>query len=81
MPKKKNVRLNAHERVAEAFSDVIVRGDKANSMSNLLVAGIQYYISARFNGDDKTFTEYMRENYTPETIGERIVKHRYINPQ
>lgn len=81
MPKKRNVRLNAHERVAEAFSDVIVRGDKANSMSNLLVAGIQYYISARFNGDDKTFTEYMRENYTPETIGERIVKHRYINPQ
>lgn len=80
MPKKRNVRLNAHERVAEAFSDVIVRGDKANSMSSLLVAGIQYYISARFKGEEKTFAEYMRENYTPETIGERIIKHRYINP-
>lgn len=80
MPKKRTVRLNAHERVAEAFSDVVVRGDKANSMSSLLVAGIQYYISARFKGEEKTFTEYMRENYTPETIGERIIKHRYINP-
>ena len=80
VPNKRVSRDNSHERIAEAFSDVIVRGDKANSMSNLLVSGIQYYIGALLNGNLKSFTEYMRENYTPETIGERIIKHRYINP-
>lgn len=80
VPNKRLSRDNSHERIAEAFSDVIVRGDKANSMSNLLVSGIQYYIGALLNGNLKSFTEYMRENYTPETIGERIIKHRYINP-
>ena len=80
VPNKRVGRDNSHERIAEAFSDVIVRGDKANSMSNLLVSGIQYYIGALLNGNLKSFTEYMRENYTPETIGERIIKHRYINP-
>lgn len=78
VPDKRVGRDNSHERVAEAFSDVAVRGDKANSMSSLLVSGIQYYIGALLTGNLKSFTEYMRENYTPETIGERIIKRRFI---
>ena len=68
-----------HERVAEAFSDVAVRGDKANSMSNLLVAGVQYYVSALIQGNTESFTDYFHKNFNKEDFGERIIKYKYIN--
>lgn len=70
-----------HERVAEAFSDVIVRGDKANSMSNLLVAGVQYYVSALMQGNSESFTDYFHKNFNKEDFGERIIKYKYINQE
>lgn len=70
---------NADERVAEAFSDVVVRGEKANSMSNILVSAVQYYIYSSLNDNAESFKEYMLRNYNKDNIGERIIKHRYIN--
>lgn len=70
-----------HERVAEAFSDVAVRGDKANSMSNLLVAGVQYYVSALIQGNSESFTDYFHKNFNKEDFGERIIKYKYINQE
>lgn len=72
---------HADERVAEAFHDVIVRGDKANSLSNIMVSAVQYYIYSSLNGIEESFSDFVRKNYTKEDIGELIVKQRYMNPQ
>lgn len=64
----------SEERVAEAFADVMARGEKANSMSTLLVRCVEYNIHRYLSGEKKTFTEYMREKLDFSTIGEPIVK-------
>ena len=64
----------SEERVAEAFADVMVRGNKANSMSSLLVRCVEYNIHRYMSGEKMTFTEYMREKVDFSKIGEPIIK-------
>lgn len=74
--------LNAGERTAEAFSDVVVRGENANSMSQLIVAHTQYEIYQMTTGDyDMKFKDYINNVVGMDCFSERIIKMigmRYI---
>lgn len=78
-PSAKNNTSTSHfERIAEAFSDVCIRGEKCNSMSSLLVAHMVYSYNKAMYGDDRTFEEYIMKDMSKEDIEEarknRIIK-------
>lgn len=78
--KAKVVELNSGERVAEAYNDVIVRKEKANSMSQLIVAHTEFEYYQLMTGDyDMTFEDFIFKKIGKDKFKDRIVKMmRYI---
>lgn len=68
------------ERLAEAMEDVMVRKDKANSMSQLLVAHIEYEYYQLITGKyDLSFKDFLTNEVGLDKFKERIIKSsRYI---
>lgn len=73
--KKRTMSTQASERMAEAFNDVMVRGDKANSMSQLYVAHLEYEHYQCMTGDfEKTFYDFIMNDVGKDKFKERIIK-------
>lgn len=69
----------ATERVADAMRDVSIRGDKANSMSHLILAHMQYETYQVVSGDyDTSFKQFVKKNIGMDKFGEKIIKMRYL---
>lgn len=64
----------AEERFAEAYWDVTIRGDKANTMSKMLVAHSYYEQEKLLNGYEGTFEEYLKDKVGIDKSTERIIK-------
>ena len=63
------------EVLAEAYCDVTIRKDKANSMSVLHVAHTQYELAQITYGYEGTFMDYIKEYVGLDRFKERIVKN------
>lgn len=67
--------LQASERVAEAMEDIMVRKDKANSMSQILIAHLEYEMYQCVTGDfKKSFRDFIINDVGLDKFKERIVK-------
>lgn len=65
----------SQERLAEAMEDVMVRKDKANSMSQLLVAHIEYEYYQLITGKyDLSFKDFIKNEVGLDKFKERIIK-------
>lgn len=76
--KKVNLTESAsQERLAEAMEDVMVRKDKANSMSQLLVAHIEYEYYQLITGKyDLSFKDFIKNEVGLDKFKDRIIKNR-----
>lgn len=69
----------SEERIAEAYNDVMTRGDKANSMSTLIVSCVEYELARCLSGEKESFSEFIRGNFDMNNAGQPITKStRYI---
>lgn len=66
-----------HERIAEAYADVAIRGDKANSMSTLIVAYVNYTINQVYSGSSKDFRTFVKESMS-ESERKKLRENRII---
>ena len=74
MPTKGLDDVNSDERLAEAFQDVCQRKEKANSMSQLLVAHTYYELAQLTQDYQGTFEDYVTEKIGMDLFKERIIK-------
>ena len=74
MPTKGLDDINSDERLAEAFQDVCNRKEKANSMSQLLVAHTYYELAQLTQGYEGSFEDYIKEKVGMDLFKERIIK-------
>lgn len=81
--KSKLTNSASQERMAEAMQDVMVRGEKANSMSQLMVAHMDFEMYQIMTGDfDMTFKDFIKDKIGFDRFKDRIVKAvqtRYIS--
>ena len=74
MEKKGLNEVNSDEILAEAYSDVSVRKERANSMSQLLVAHTYYEQAQIMDGYEGSFEDYVKEKVGMDLFKERIIK-------
>lgn len=67
------------ERIAEAFSDINVRSEKANSMSSLIVQCLKFNVYRYMTGNTTTFTEYVMGQTEGKDLEPPIKKRKYNN--
>ena len=74
--KKANLTESAsQERLAEAMEDVMIRKDKANSMSQLLVAHIEYEYYQLITGKyELSFNDFIKNEVGLDRFKDRIIK-------
>ena len=62
------------EKLAEAYSDVMLRQDDANSMSKLIYAHVQYELHQLMTGYEGTFEDFVRDKIGMDKFERLITK-------